>query len=76
MGAKNRKKQIKINLLEMSDTEKAKIIEQLKQNLRRSINEAKLWKTLLQYETVTVNGQVVFSGEESLNGLLMPKTDL
>jgi TRAP-type uncharacterized transport system substrate-binding protein len=76
MGAKNRKTQRKINLLEMSDTEKAKIIEQLKQNLRRSINEAKLWKTLLQYETVTVNGQVVFSGEESLNGLLMPKTDL
>ena len=76
MGAKNRKRQRKIDLLEMSDTEKAKIIEQLKQNLRRSINEAKLWKTLLQYETVTVNGQVVFSGEESLNGLLMPKTDL
>ncbi|MBX5320707.1 MAG: hypothetical protein QHH12_00500 [Candidatus Bathyarchaeota archaeon] len=76
MGAKNRKTQRKINLLEMSDTEKAKIIEQLKQNLRRSISEAKLWKALLQYETVTVNGQVVFSGEDSLNGLLMPKTNL
>ncbi|MGB9684471.1 MAG: hypothetical protein ACPL1Z_06040 [Candidatus Bathyarchaeales archaeon] len=76
MGTKNRRTQRKINLLEMSDIEKAKIIEQLKQNLRRSISEAKLWKTLLQYETVTVNGQVVFSGEDSLNGLLMPKTNL
>lgn len=76
MGAKNKKTQRKINLLEMSDMEKAKVIERIKQKLRQSISEAKLWKTLLQYETVTVNGQVVFSGEDSLNGLLMPKTNL
>ncbi len=68
MGAKNRKTQRKINLLEMSDTEKTKVIEQLKQNLQRFISEAKLWKTLLQYEMVTINGQVVFSNDNPLEG--------
>jgi len=75
MGAKNKKTQKKIDLLEMSDFERAKVIERLKQSLQQSISEAKLWKTLLQYENVTINGRVVFS-EDSLNGLLMQKTDL
>jgi len=75
MGAKNKKTQKKIDLLEMSDVERAKVIEKLKQSLQQSISEAKLWKTLLQYENVTINGHVVFS-EDSLNGLLMQKTDL
>jgi hypothetical protein len=51
----------------MSDVERVKVIEKLKQSLRQSISEAKLWKTLLQYENVTINGQVVFS-EDSLSG--------
>jgi hypothetical protein len=67
MGIKNKKTQKKIDLLEMSDVERVKVIEKLKQSLRQSISEAKLWKTLLQYENVTINGQVVFS-EDSLSG--------
>jgi hypothetical protein len=68
MGAKNKKTQKKIDLLEMTDIERAKVIEKLKQSLRQSISEAKLWKTLLQYENITINGHVVFSGEDSLSG--------
>lgn len=76
MGTKNKKTPKKIDLLEISDAERAKVMEKLRQNLRQFVGEAKLWKTLLQYEVITVNGQVVFSGEESLNGLLMQKTDM
>lgn len=71
MAAKNKKMQRKIDLLALSDVERARVIEQLKQNLQKSINEARLWKTLLQYEVVTINGQVVFSSDNPLEGLSM-----
>ncbi|MEM2280605.1 MAG: hypothetical protein QXZ68_01250 [Candidatus Bathyarchaeia archaeon] len=71
MVAKNKKTQRKMDLLELPDGEKIKVIEQLRQNLQRSINEARLWKTLLQYEVVTINGQVVFSSDSPLEGLSM-----
>lgn len=69
MAAKNKKTQGKINLLELSDGERAKVIEQLKQNLHKSISEARLWRVLLQYEVVTINGRVVFSSNSPLEGL-------
>jgi len=69
MGAKNRKTQKKVDLLEMSDIERAEVIEKLKHSLRQSISEAKLWKTLLRYENVTINGYVVFSSDSPLEGL-------
>jgi hypothetical protein len=69
MAAKNKKTQKKKDLLEMSDVERAKVIEKLKQSLQQSISEAKLWKTLLQYENVTINGHVVFSSDNPLEGL-------
>jgi hypothetical protein len=71
MGVKNKKMQKKIDLLEMSEVERAKVIEKLKQSLRQSVSEAKLWKTLLQYENVTINGYVVFSTDNPLEGLLV-----
>jgi hypothetical protein len=69
MGAKNRKTQKKVDLLEMSDIERVEVIEKLKQSLRQSISEARLWKTLLRYENVTINGHVVFSSDSPLEGL-------
>jgi len=69
MGVKNKKTQKKGDLLEMSDVERVKVIEKLKQSLRQSIYEAKLWKTLLQYENVAINGRVVFSSDNPLEGL-------
>ncbi|MCS7124118.1 MAG: hypothetical protein NZ932_01700 [Candidatus Bathyarchaeota archaeon] len=69
MGAKNRKTQRKIDLLDLSDAERSKVIEGLRQSLRRSISEAKLWKALLESEMITINGQVVFSSSNPLEGL-------
>jgi hypothetical protein len=77
MSTKNKKnKKKKINLLEVPDSERNNFIEKLKQELRQSVAETRLWNTLLQCETLTINGQVVFSEENPLDGLLMQKTDL
>ncbi|MEM2739092.1 MAG: hypothetical protein QXK93_08935 [Candidatus Bathyarchaeia archaeon] len=71
MATKNGKTRRKIDLLEMSDAERTRVIEQIKQNLQRSISEARLWKTLLQYDELTINGQVIFSSDIPLEGFSM-----
>jgi len=71
MTAKNGKTRRKIDLLDMSDAERTRVIEQIKQNLQRSISEARLWKTLLQYDELTINGQVIFSSDIPLEGFSM-----
>jgi len=67
MSTKNRKNKKKINLLEVSDFERNDVIEKLRQALRQSVAETRLWNALLQCETLTINGQVVFSEESSLD---------
>jgi len=76
MSTKSKKNKKKINLLEISDSERSNLVEKLKQILRQSAAETKLWNDLLQCETLTINGQVVFSGETSLDGLIIQKTNV
>ncbi|MEM1563975.1 MAG: hypothetical protein QW161_04810 [Candidatus Bathyarchaeia archaeon] len=76
MNAKSKKNKRKINLLEIPDSERSNLVEKLKQILRQSAAETKLWNDLLQCETLTINGQVVFSGETSLDGLIIQKTNV
>jgi hypothetical protein len=76
MAAKNRKNRGKIDLLEIPESERVNLIEKLKSILRQNATETKLWNALLQCESLTINGQVVFSGEEALNGLIMQKANL
>lgn len=71
MNSKNKRKQRKIDLLEISEAEKAEIILKLKQTLRQAINEAKLWDSLLRCETLEINGQLVFAENESLKGIVL-----
>lgn len=59
----------KIDLLEIPEPKRNNLIEKLRQNLRQNIAETKMWNRLLQCETLTINGQVVFSDEESFDGL-------
>ncbi|MEM2568133.1 MAG: hypothetical protein QXH20_06680, partial [Candidatus Bathyarchaeia archaeon] len=76
MATKNGKTRRKIDLLQMSDVERVKFMEKIKLSLRQSISEAKLLKALLQYESITINGHVVFSEDGPLNGLVIQKGDL
>ncbi len=66
MSTKNKKSKREIDLLEIPEPERINLIEKLRQTLRQSIAETKLWNYLLQCETLTINGQVVLSSEESL----------
>lgn len=69
MLAKNKKTQRKIDLLELSEEERARIIEEIRRSLQRSLSEAKLCRSLIQCDTVVVNGRLVFSDESPLEGL-------
>lgn len=62
MNTKNKRSKKKLNLLEVSDSERSNIVEKLRQILQQSAAETKLWNYLLRCETLTINGQVVFSG--------------
>lgn len=42
MGARNKKKLKKLNLLEMSNHERAQLIKQVKEKLQQKVAEAKL----------------------------------
>ena len=68
MGTKNKKIK-RIDLLDIPDSEKAKVIRELKQSLRQTIVEAKLWNAFLGYDNVTINGRIVFSSDSPLEGL-------
>jgi hypothetical protein len=71
MAAKNKKAQKKINLLDMSDSEKIKVIRELKQNLRQKIVEAKLWQSFVNAESVIINGETIQWKNIDLKGLTL-----
>lgn len=71
MSTKNKKNKRKIDLLEIPERERINVIERLKQTLRQNAAEMKLWNYLLQCETLTINGKIVLSSEESFNGFVM-----
>ncbi|MEM3581576.1 MAG: hypothetical protein QXQ64_10040 [Candidatus Bathyarchaeia archaeon] len=73
MGAKRNNSKKKLNLLEVPESERTNVLEKIRQALRQSAVETKLWNALLQCEMLTINGQVVFSEENVLDGLLMQK---
>jgi len=68
MGARNKKKLKKLNLLEMSNHERIKLVKEVREKLRQRITEAKLWRSLLEAENLTVNGNVVYESNQPLHG--------
>jgi hypothetical protein len=59
MVAKKQKLKIKIDLTDMPDSEKIKVIHDLRQNLRQKIAEEKLWQCLSNIENVVINGETI-----------------
>jgi tRNA A37 threonylcarbamoyladenosine dehydratase len=49
----------KIDVLELSDTEKKQLINAVRAALRDTIEEAKFWRTLAESEEVIVNGKSI-----------------
>lgn len=71
MGAKNRRKSKRINLLEMSKSERIQLIRGVKEKIRQKIIEEKLWHSLLETEKLTINGKAIFQDQEQLVGLYL-----
>jgi hypothetical protein len=64
-----KKNKPKMDLLEMSDPEKYKVIKAVKENLQLKVAEAKLWQSFLDAENLTINGKTVQSADIELTGL-------
>jgi len=71
MGARNKKKLKRLNLLEMSNHERIQLIKEIREKLRRKIIEAKLWQSLLETEDLTINGNVVYRENQQLTGFYL-----
>jgi len=68
MGASNKKKLKKLDLLEMSNPQKIQLIKEVREKLRQKTVEAKLWQRLLEAENLTINGNTVYRENEELSG--------
>lgn len=71
MVTKNRKTHKKINLLNMPDPEKIKILRELRQELRQRIIEAKLWQSFINTENITINGETIQWKNIDLKGITL-----
>jgi hypothetical protein len=69
MSTKKKKpKPKKVDLLELSDSEKAHLLKEAKENLRQKLVEARFWQSLAETERITINGQKVDFEDGDLKG--------
>ncbi|MEM3696328.1 MAG: hypothetical protein QXQ94_02325 [Candidatus Bathyarchaeia archaeon] len=73
MAAQNKKKAKKVDLLEMHNPERIRLLEKIRKQLKQKIEEAKLMHSLLQVENLTVNGSIVYKENERLTGFSFSK---
>ena len=60
MTAKKKKpKPKKVDFLDLSDSEKAHLLKEAKDNLRMKVVEARFWQSLAETEKITINGQTI-----------------
>jgi uncharacterized protein YeaC (DUF1315 family) len=71
MGAKNKKKLKKLDLLEMPDPDRIKLIKEVREKLRQTVMEAKLRQSLFEVENLAVNGKIVYNEKQQLSGFCM-----
>ncbi len=65
---KQNKNPRKLDLLEMSDSERVKLIEEIRAKLQQNVAEAKLCQSLLQTERLTVNRNMVYGKDDRPSG--------
>lgn len=70
MNTKNKNSK-KIDISKMSKNERIKLLKEVKEKLREKIIEAKLWQSLIETETVTINGNTIFLEQDPLKGLCL-----
>jgi len=58
----------KVDFLDLSDSEKAHLLKEAKDNLRLKLVEAKFWQSLAETEKITINGQTIQFEDINLKG--------
>lgn len=71
MGVRSKNKLKRLNLLEMSNHERIKLIKEVKEKLQQKAIEAKVWQSLLEAENLTINGNVVCRENQQLSGFYL-----
>jgi hypothetical protein len=69
MALFKKKKSRRIDLLEMSESERIKLILEVKESLKQKAVEAKLWQSFMQADDLTINGEQVQREDVQLKGL-------
>jgi len=59
------------NLLKVSNAEKTRLLKEIEISLQQKLMEAKLWQSLLEVESLTINGNIVYKGDEPLSGFFI-----
>lgn len=67
----NRKAAKKMNLLELSDPERVKLMKAAREHLKQTAIEAKLWQSLVEVENLAVNGNMIRGDKQQLNRFCM-----
>lgn len=67
----HKKKPEKVDLLALSDSERTRLIEKIKQRLQEKIRREKSLRHLLEAEKITVKGNVVYDVNEPLRGVTL-----
>lgn len=68
MATSNKKKNKKIDLLQINATERTQLIKKAKEIFQMKLAEEKLWQSLLNVDNLTINGNTVYSENEQLKG--------
>jgi hypothetical protein len=69
MALFKKKKSRRIDLLERSESERIKLILEVKESLKQKAVEAKLWQSFMQADDLTINGEQVQREDVQLKGL-------
>jgi hypothetical protein len=56
------------DLLNVPDAEKIRLLKEVRESLQQKLVEAKLWQSLLEVESLTINGNTVYKSDEPLSG--------
>jgi len=69
MFNRKNKKDKKVDVLQMTDAERVRFIREVRKALQDTIVERKLWSSLLNAESLEINGKIVYNANAQLNGL-------
>jgi len=69
MHFRKNKKPKPIDLLALPEVERIKLIREVRQQLKEKAVEAKLWRTFMEADNITIDGDTVQSDQMPLKGM-------